>query len=296
MNAFHCAQARFAKKMDPPTLDDVKNGVKSTRKENVGWAKRFCSFFWPLTFRQPRGGTTALTFMIVRRICDGYVKSIVYDTNVIPYFALEYRFDNKYYGEGKNDDNDEKLIPMTHAVVANAGDCRLVTDDGSGTHTYRQVTRDHRPEDPDEHKRLQNCAKQGKAILGRDVRGVGTLRIYPGGLAVSRSVGDVTSSSAVICTPEIFRVPIATKENYGVTRFVLGSDGLWDTLSNEKVGKIVARKQTKKNDASDKSEEVIVDPNQAASELMQECLKHGGYVDDVTLIVVDVSYDNAPTS
>lgn len=174
---------------------------------------------------------------------------------------------------------------MPHAVVANTGDCRLLTDDGLGSHEYRQVTTDHRPEDPGEHDRLVKRVQQGHAVLGREVR-AGTLRVYPGGLAVSRSLGDLSSSKAIICTPEIFRVPIAVCE--GKTRLVLASDGLLDVMTNQQIGEIVARVQKKEEE--DSGEETIVSPGQAASKLMEECLKNGGHLDDVTILVVDVSY------
>ncbi len=64
-------------------------------------------------------------------------------------------------------------------MVANAGDCRLLTDDGLGSHEFRQVTIDHRPTNDDEHTRLKECVRQGDAFLGREM-GVGTLRVYPG--------------------------------------------------------------------------------------------------------------------
>jgi len=192
---------------------------------------------------------------------------------------------------------------MPYAVVANTGDCRLLTDNGTGSHTYHQVTTDHRPGDPNEHSRLVKCVRQGNAILGREVAVGGTLRVYPGGLAVSRSLGDLDASSAIICTPDIFHIPITGD---GKThRFVLGSDGLWDVMTNDEVGKIVARVQKTtatpvtdgevqedddhaNDDGNNMNEEKVVDPSEAAEKLMEECLKNGGQFDDVTLLIVDI--------
>jgi hypothetical protein len=81
-------------------------------------------------------------------------------------------------------------------------------------------------------------------------------------------------------------------------------------MSNAEVGKIVARVQKKEtiaeptNDDADNKKEgeiannetsstddyVIVTPNQAAARLMTQCLKNGGHMDDVTILIVDVTY------
>lgn len=74
---------------------------------------------------------------------------------------------------------------MPCVVVANTGDCRLLTDDGLGSHEFRQVTTDHRPVNDNEHERLKECVRQGGALLGREM-GVGTLRVYPGMVHLER--------------------------------------------------------------------------------------------------------------
>jgi serine/threonine protein phosphatase PrpC len=121
-------------------------------------------------------------------------------------------------------------------------------------------------------------------------------------------VGDLRASKAIICTPDIFRVPITGD---GKThRLVLGSDGLWDVMTNEEVGQIVCRLQKKETGQDDietsasASNEgtnidvggtIIVDPNKAASKLMEECLHNGGHMDDVTILIVDVTATMATT-
>lgn len=76
------------------------------------------------------------------------------------------------------------------ALVANCGDSRLLTDDGSGTTNFRPVTKDHRPSEPSELQRLKESQRDGRAYLDRIGRHR-TLRVFPGGLAMSRSIGDV---------------------------------------------------------------------------------------------------------
>ncbi len=106
--------------------------------------------------------------------------------------------------------------------------------------------------------------------------------LVAGGLAVSRSIGDLNASGAIMCTPDVHRLPVA--DDGRVHRLVLGSDGLWDVLENSEVEKIVARVQKKKienatnekdkgdnaNAANEETtakdeEQMIVEPNQAAS-------------------------------
>ena len=64
INAFHRAQERFAMKLDPPTSEHVKKGVKATRFNNKGILARTCC---ARPRRLPRGGTTVLTLHIVRK-------------------------------------------------------------------------------------------------------------------------------------------------------------------------------------------------------------------------------------
>ena len=61
INACHRAQARFGMNLHPPTFEDVKKGVKTTRFDNKGLLSRLAVG----RKRKPRGGTTALTLHIV---------------------------------------------------------------------------------------------------------------------------------------------------------------------------------------------------------------------------------------
>lgn len=176
------------------------------------------------------------------------------------------------------------------ALVANCGDSRLLTDDASGTTNFRQVTQDHRPDEPSELQRLKDCQRAGRAYLAR-VGKRHTLRVFPGGLAVSRTIGDVGQCRAIIPTPDVFVLPLMNDDDddndRGCTqRFVMASDGLWTYVSNEAAGMLAAR--TCVDGLSTRS------PKQAVSELMEHCLQHGGYHDDVTILVVDVTIPSLP--
>lgn len=185
-------------------------------------------------------------------------------------------------------------------VVANCGDSRLITDDGTGSSKYRQVTTDHRPSNSAEKRRLTECIARGECNLHRSTESA-DMRIFPGGLAVSRTIGDGNCSRSAICTPEVINVPLKTGEDQPpeerTQRFVLASDGLWDAQDNVHVGKAAARilslKRTGSKDlaGSPKRKNKICSPKESATKILQQCLESpGGRSDDITVCVVDVSY------
>jgi serine/threonine protein phosphatase PrpC len=186
-------------------------------------------------------------------------------------------------------------------VVANTGDSRLITDDARGVGPYRQITTDHRPGNPAEKKRLTECVARGETTLSRSSDS-SDVRVFPGGLSVSRTIGDGNCSRAVICTPEVINVPLkicVDNAEEKTQRFVLASDGLWDVVDNEVVGAAAARmpalKRTISKDGSRQSPKSekngkICTPKEAATKVLQKCLDAGGSRDDITICVVDVSY------
>ena len=66
-----------------------------------------------------------------------------------------------------------------------------------------------------------------------------TVRVFPGGLAISRSFGDARSKlydlngnpNTIICEPEINEFKITNEHDF----IVIGSDGIFDKLENEKI-------------------------------------------------------------
>lgn len=201
------------------------------------------------------------------------------------------------------------------AVVANCGDSRLLTDDGSGSSRFRSVTRDHRPSDPLERQRLEALVERGQANLvtttaassrlpqplNHHQTSQGITRIYPGGLGVSRTVGDVGFSAAAVPTPDVYRLPLLSTESnresamdesvqkqqqqrsqeQRTIRFVLATDGLFDVMNNQDVGVLAARQDSQGRDVA---------PGVAVDAIMTECLRRtGGHHDDTTVLVVDVN-------
>ena len=103
-----------------------------------------------------------------------------------------------------------------------------------------QLSRDHKPELPDEEERIV-ATGQGSVQKSVDERGkeTGPFRVFDqygisGGLAMSRSIGDHSlEKSGVIATPEFIDKEIQEDDKV----LIIASDGLWEYLSNE--GRII---------------------------------------------------------
>lgn len=68
-------------------------------------------------------------------------------------------------------------------------------------------------------------AMDGPAPVG--TLGLGPLRIWPGGLCVSRSIGDKDVGPNIIATPHVRQVLVP---EWGC-RLIMASDGVWDCIS-----------------------------------------------------------------
>jgi len=141
-----------------------------------------------------------------------------------------------------------------HLLVANVGDCRAVLC-RSGKAVA--LSRDHKPNQIDERKRIEDA--------GGFVMWAGTWRVA-GVLAVSRAFGDRLLKQYVVAVPEIQEEII----NDGVEFFIIASDGLWDVVSNQEAVAMIR---------------FIEDPEHAAKKLTDEAFRKGS-IDNVTCVVV----------
>ena len=98
------------------------------------------------------------------------------------------------------------------AFVANCGDSRCITDGGSGCTEsvtplkFENISLDHRPSSRPEMMRLKSAQMRGEVQVLKDH--MKTTRLYPGGLAVSRTIGDITLTKAAIPTPEVYECKV----------------------------------------------------------------------------------------
>jgi serine/threonine protein phosphatase PrpC len=98
------------------------------------------------------------------------------------------------------------LIIDDKIYIGNVGDCRAIGSEQGGKQFY-SLTKDHKPEEPSEQERItrnggqvsKNNFLQSYKMLGSTLGGrLNDLpfRVYPGGLSVSRSFGDVIAKEA----------------------------------------------------------------------------------------------------
>jgi serine/threonine protein phosphatase PrpC len=114
-----------------------------------------------------------------------------------------------------------------HICVANCGDSRAIMN--NGLHGVVELTKDHKPNRTDEYERItKNGGSVALAYRG-DVPRVN------GVLAVSRSVGDFLLFPHVTWEPEIKYFHATDRNAY----LFIGTDGIWDTVSNLEVVEII---------------------------------------------------------
>ncbi|GAX80484.1 hypothetical protein CEUSTIGMA_g7922.t1 [Chlamydomonas eustigma] len=165
------------------------------------------------------------------------------------------------------------VIEGTLLTVANVGDSDAVLDTGT---SMLEVTFSHRIQGCSvEQQRLEKAGcrmaqlgfhLQGPAKPGEP--GVGPLRIWPGGLCVSRSIGDADAGPEIIPIPHIRQVLIPQEG----CRVIMASDGLWDVLTLSK-----AVKMTRSKDAAT-----------AAAALLSAVTCQSRFNDDTSIIVLDM--------
>jgi serine/threonine protein phosphatase PrpC len=120
------------------------------------------------------------------------------------------------------------LVCGQHCLVAHVGDGKVIASSGE---TYKEVTADHRADNPREKLRIENC---GGTVVNNRVRGV---------LAPSRAFGDILvrmdangNVNSTMIRPEPEVVPFHVSCPGFV---VLGTDGLFDVVSCEVVSTAV---------------------------------------------------------
>lgn len=165
--------------------------------------------------------------------------------------------------------------PQRTIVTANVGDSRAVL---SRNYTAVDLTRDHKPNDPIEHARIEKkggyvmwCGDQDAA--GHPVLGTGIYRVN-GNLALSRAVGDRSERPAVSAEPEITVTPITADDDF----LVIATDGLWDVMTSADV---VAFVHTLLDAAADDETE----REYIASVVVEEALRRGSW-DNITVVIV----------
>ncbi|KAL8205896.1 hypothetical protein R6Q57_009447 [Mikania cordata] len=152
-------------------------------------------------------------------------------------------------------------------TVASVGDSRCILDTQTGVVSL--LTVDHRLEENVE-ERERVTASGGEVgrlnIFGGNA--VGPLRCWPGGLCLSRSIGDTDVGEFIVPIPHVKQVKVSNRGG----RLIIASDGIWDALSSE----------TAANCCRGLPAEL------AAKHVVKEALRSRGLKDDTTCVVVDI--------
>ena len=156
------------------------------------------------------------------------------------------------------------LLRGHRALLANVGDCRALVVRAESSHAppYVQLTTDQRATEPGEQSRILKAGGQ-----------ISDGRVW-GALIPSRTLGDFpwkAKGPGLSALPEFCSYEIGPDDRY----VILGSDGLFDVLTNKAIARIAGR-------MSGKAQKV-------ANELVKELKKRPGH-DDQTLVVVALEH------
>ena len=127
-----------------------------------------------------------------------------------------------------------------HVWVACSGDSRAVMGRSEGGKIKAvDLSRDHKPDLPEERARIQ---ERGGVVSAAGPRGLPPARVWVNGrvgLAMSRSLGDGEAKThGVIPDPEImeFTLDPAKPKGNGDKFIIVASDGIWEFISSQQVG------------------------------------------------------------
>jgi serine/threonine protein phosphatase PrpC len=170
---------------------------------------------------------------------------------------------------------------------ANVGDSRCVLCRAGHA---MALSRDHKPQDEDEKTRILAAGGEVRPVL-KDRPAFccfkakkvpqGAERLWPGGFSVSRALGDIDYKdprrgkvkviNTLIAKPDITMTSITKDDQF----LVLGTDGLWDVMSNQDACDFVL-KEVKKNK---------MDPEKMAEKMVNRAFQLGSE-DNITVAVV----------
>ena len=214
-------------------------------------------------------------------LCDNMKKLKLMGENVPNYFNCDYSGSTCISILLKKND-------ISTVYVANVGDSRaiIVKENNNNIWTFEQLSRDHKPTEEDEYKRIIEADGEIEAIEDDNGNWTGPLRVWEKGsegpgLAMTRSLGDkVGTKIGVICTPEVSKYLIKDEDR----AFIIASDGLWEYMPNQDVTEAVKELILDMRENNEISADII------ANELFKQAVirwrqKEPG-MDDITIICV----------
>ncbi|KAH7654620.1 Protein-serine/threonine phosphatase protein [Dioscorea alata] len=159
------------------------------------------------------------------------------------------------------------IIDGWYVTVASVGDSRCILESAEGS--IYSLTADHRLEvNEEEVERITASGGEvGRLNTGAGAE-VGPLRCWPGGLCLSRSIGDLDVGEYIVPVPHVKQVKLSSAGG----RLIISSDGVWDALSSETAIECCRG----------------MPPDAAANQIVKEAVQLKGLRDDTTCIVVDI--------
>ena len=176
----------------------------------------------------------------------------------------------------------------TKLICSNVGDSRAILvkkkyslNNSDNNYEFIELSHDHKPENPKERERIEKSGGEvAQEYLVGEETPTGLFRVwckgnnYPG-LAISRSLGDkIGELIGVISDPDILEFDLDDNCKY----IIMGSDGLFDYLSNNDIMNIGNPFLNNNN------------PDKACSEIVEKSAKlfkeKEGRIDDITINII----------
>ncbi|MCL7022739.1 hypothetical protein MKW94_000155 [Papaver nudicaule] len=158
-------------------------------------------------------------------------------------------------------------------VVANCGDSRAVLSRGGAAAI--PLSRDHKPDRPDELERVE--AAGGRVIDWNGYRVLGVL-------ATSRSIGDFYLKPYVTSEPEVTVMERTTNDDF----LILASDGLWDVMTNETACEVVRKCLEGRTLVRRSAMSVNRNNSGEAAAVLAELAMARGSKDNISVVVVEL--------
>ncbi|PPS12112.1 hypothetical protein GOBAR_AA08581 [Gossypium barbadense] len=160
-------------------------------------------------------------------------------------------------------------------TVASVGDSCCIFESAEGG--IYHLSADHRLEcnEEERHRITASGGEVGRLNAGGGAE-IGPLRCWPGGLCLSRSIGDMDVGEFIVPVPYVKQVKLSTAGG----RMIISSDGVWDALTAEEALDCCRG----------------MPPDAAAAQIVKEAVKPKGLRDDTTCIVVDILPQEKPAA
>jgi len=173
------------------------------------------------------------------------------------------------------------LLCNNQIISCNLGDSRAIKGQLINSKwSFELLSRDHKPNEPDEMKRIKENKGIIKPFIDENGEANGPDRIwlpnqtYPG-IAMSRSFGDqIAAQIGVVAIPEILFFPYIEEDKF----IVIASDGLWEYVSNQEVVDIIG-KYYDKNDCDNAIKELY-------ETAFERWRNNNVFVDDISIILI----------